>query len=517
MKRFMNMKVSTRLAVSFGALALLLLAVAGVGLMNVRATQALIEDRLVPARTTQTAATAVLTGMYKSGIAVRNIGLTTDLPVMQREGDAMKAAEAEALAAAERLSALATRPDARGALDEVQRLRQAIAPVNTQAMGLAIAFQSEQAAKLISEKIDPNFARRRAVLEELVAAETRQADEAMAAIVQMGERAHRVMVGAGVVGLVCALLCFALLRRSIAGPLGEAVAVTERVAQGDVSVAYGPTRPDEFGQLMASMETMRSSLQDILKDVLGAAETINVASAEIATGNLDLSARTEQQASSIEQTAASMHQITETVTQTAGSARLASTLAAGASEAAERGGQAVARVVQTMDDITASSGKIAEIIGVIDGIAFQTNILALNAAVEAARAGEQGRGFAVVATEVRSLAQRSATAAREIKHLIQSSVQRVEAGSALVADAGRTMTEIVDSVGKVSGIITEISAATGEQAQGLQQVNGAVAHLDNVTQQNAALVEESAAAASSLKQQAARLTGLVGRFKIAQV
>jgi methyl-accepting chemotaxis protein len=248
--------------------------------------------------------------------------------------------------------------------------------------------------------------------------------------------------------------------------------------------------------------------------VRSATDSINTASAEIASGNQDLSARTEQAASNLEETAASMEQLTSTVRQSADSARQANQLASSASEIAVRGGNVVGQVVTTMNEINASSKKISDIIGVIDGIAFQTNILALNAAVEAARAGEQGRGFAVVAAEVRSLAQRSAQAAKEIKGLIGSSVDRVEAGSRLAAEAGQTMSEIVGSVQRVSDIIGEITAASGEQSDGIGQVNVAVSQLDQMTQQNAALVEESAAAAESLKDQATRLAQVVQVFRI---
>jgi methyl-accepting chemotaxis protein len=244
------------------------------------------------------------------------------------------------------------------------------------------------------------------------------------------------------------------------------------------------------------------------------ADGISTASTQIATGNQDLSARTEQAASSLQQSAASMEQLTGTVRQSAESASQAAQLASSAAQVAQRGGQVVSEVVSTMDQINASSKKIADIIGVIDGIAFQTNILALNAAVEAARAGEQGRGFAVVASEVRSLAQRSAEAAREIKGLIGQSVDKVEAGSRLVQDAGSTMDEIVVSVKRVTDMISEISAASGEQSQGIGQVNVAVSQLDQMTQQNAALVEESAAAAESLKDQALRLSGIIGTFRL---
>jgi methyl-accepting chemotaxis protein len=265
---------------------------------------------------------------------------------------------------------------------------------------------------------------------------------------------------------------------------------------------------------MTSLGAMNASLHQMVTQVRQSADSIQTASSEVATGNQDLSSRTEQTASNLQQTASSMEQLTGTVKQSADSARQANQLATSAAEVAARGGVAVGQVVTTMEDINASSKKISDIIGVIDGIAFQTNILALNAAVEAARAGEQGRGFAVVASEVRSLASRSAAAAKEIKGLIGASVEKVEGGTRLVTDAGKTMDEIVSSVKRVSDIIGEITSASGEQSQGISEINGAVAQLDQMTQQNAALVEESTAAAESLKEQAMRLAEVVGTFKL---
>ena len=304
------------------------------------------------------------------------------------------------------------------------------------------------------------------------------------------------------------------LRHSVARPLQSLGHSLAAVARGDLTQPVARQGKDEIGQLAAQAETMRQTLAGTIAQVREAAESIQTASAEVASGNIDLSQRTEQAASSLQQTASSIEQLTANVRQSADAAAQANQLAASASTVAERGGQVVSQVVGTMDEINAASKKIADIIGTIDGIAFQTNILALNAAVEAARAGEQGRGFAVVASEVRSLAQRSADAAREIKILIGTSVARVDAGTRLVRDAGSTMGEIVVSVQRVTDVIGEITAAAAEQSQGISQVNRAVAQLDQMTQQNAALVEQSAAAAESLREQAQRLAGVVGTFEL---
>ena len=321
----------------------------------------------------------------------------------------------------------------------------------------------------------------------------------------------------GAAGLLCAAVAVALswaMQRKLAAELQRAAGIAGEVAAGNLAVDARSARQDEVGDLVRALGSMSAQLGRSMQSVLDSSHSIRTASAEIATGNLDLSTRTEQTASNLQQAASSMEQLTGTVRQSADSARQANQLASSAAEVAARGGAVVAQVVSTMDEINTSSRRIADIVGTIDGIAFQTNILALNAAVEAARAGEQGRGFAVVASEVRSLAGRSAAAAREIKSLIGASVEKVEGGSRLVADAGRTMIEIVGSVQRVSDIIGEITAAATEQSQGISQVNGSVSQLDQMTQQNAALVEQSAAAAESLNEQAGRLAQVVATFRL---
>jgi methyl-accepting chemotaxis protein len=322
------------------------------------------------------------------------------------------------------------------------------------------------------------------------------------------------LVVCAVTALVLSVCAGVLITSSIVRPLRTATAVAQRVATGDLTADIEVTSKDETGQLLQSLKTMNNSLRGIVGEVRNSSESVSAASEQISTGNAELSARTEQQASSLEETAASMEELASTVRQNAENARQATQFAVSAADLAGKGGEVVDRVVKTMDEIQASSKKISEIIGVIDGIAFQTNILALNASVEAARAGEQGRGFAVVASEVRNLAQRSATAAKEIKGLISDSVHSVDAGSKLVDEAGRTITDVVTSVKRVSDAIGEIAAATGEQSTGINQVNEAVTELDRVTQQNAQLVDESATAAESAKQQALRLAAAVAVFKV---
>jgi len=317
-----------------------------------------------------------------------------------------------------------------------------------------------------------------------------------------------------IVATALSVLAGYLITRSVTVPILEAVHVAERVAGGDLTGTIDTHRKDETGRLLVALQDMTQGLTRTVRAVRDSTDTINTASAEIASGNMDLSNRTEQQAASLEETASSMEELTSTVRQNADNARQANVLVTAAAEHASQGGEVVGQVVQTMGSIKESSGKIVDIIGVIDGIAFQTNILALNAAVEAARAGEQGRGFAVVASEVRNLAQRSASAAREIKTLINDSVDKVEAGGKLVDEAGSTMGRIVASVQQVAAIMNEITTASQEQSTGIEQVNTTIVAMDTTTQQNAALVEEAAAAAASLREQAERLSAAIAAFHI---
>ncbi|PVX37490.1 methyl-accepting chemotaxis protein [Janthinobacterium sp. 78] len=353
-----------------------------------------------------------------------------------------------------------------------------------------------------------------ASLKKLAVLEAKLLDDAAAQIRSRYENGRLLLISLGAVAILLGIACAYWITRSITRPITRAVEVAEAVSAGDLTSHIVVDSRDETGQLMHALKNMNDKLVSIVGQVRVGTESISTASSEIAAGNLDLSSRTEEQASSLEETASSMEELTSTVKRNADNARSANQLAIDASQIASKGGVVVSEVVSTMGSINDSSRKIVDIISVIDAIAFQTNILALNAAVEAARAGEQGRGFAVVASEVRNLAQRSSAAAREIKGLIDDSVQKVEAGSQLVDKAGRTMDEIVQSISHVTQIMNQITDASDEQRAGIEQVNQAIGQMDQVTQQNAALVEEAAAAAESMQEQAAKLAEVVGVFKL---
>ncbi|AIR71393.1 methyl-accepting chemotaxis protein [Dickeya fangzhongdai] len=376
------------------------------------------------------------------------------------------------------------------------------------------AGQVEQAIRLYDEKVSSLEKQGHALLSQLVTLQVNVAKDEYTGSVQRYQWLKALAIMAVLAGIAGAALFGWMMVRSIVRSLAQAQAAAEAVADGDLTYPINASGRDEIATVLNALSHMQSSLIRIVTQVRHGAESVGVASGEIAHGNHDLSARTESQASALEQTAASMEQLSATVKQNADNARQANHLAQTASQVAEQGGEVVTQVVDTMREINHSAQRIADIIGVIDGIAFQTNILALNAAVEAARAGEQGRGFSVVAGEVRALAQRSAESAREIKALISASVGRIESGSALADTAGHTMQEVVDSIRRVTDIMGEISVASGEQSSGVSQVGEAVSGMERTTQQNAALVEEMAAAAGSLNSQAEELVQAVGVFRL---
>jgi methyl-accepting chemotaxis protein len=394
-------------------------------------------------------------------------------------------------------------------------IRNKYQDAKNQVMNAKKAGDAAEGERLYREVFDPAAKAYQDKVKELLAQQRKAIDATAAGINEAHERSTRLMVTLGILLLAFGAWAAWVISRSITVPLNTALGIANTVAEGDLTTQFDEeTARDEIGDLMKALRGMNDALRRVVSQVQTGTTAIAAASSEIASGNLDLSSRTEQQASSLEETASSMEELTSTVRQNAENASQANQLAQAASDVAVRGGDIVGQVVDTMGSIDASSRKIVDIIGTIDGIAFQTNILALNAAVEAARAGEQGRGFAVVASEVRNLAQRSAAAAKEIKELIDNSVVQVNAGTSLVQQAGTTMGEVVSSVRRVTDIMGEITSASREQSMGIDEVNRAIGQMDQVTQQNAALVEEAAAAAASMQEQAAKLAQVAASFRL---
>ncbi|TBO31492.1 HAMP domain-containing protein [Aquabacterium lacunae] len=506
-------KVSHRLALGFGLVSAMLSVVCAVGVFNAQRAKGLIESELLASQTLQTEALAMLSAVLQQDISVRNIGLLTDPNAMQGQANEARKANKAVGAIIERVGQQQLNERDRAMLAEIRQLNDKSVPVTDEAIGFAVSYQPEDAVNVINGQLDGLSQKRRALVMQFADHQRARTEAVSQSLVKGARNAAMLMLGVGLTGLVLAVAAAMLVGRSITQPLRDANHAARRVAEGDLTVDLKADSRDEIGELVGAMGAMADSLRRMIATMRQSAENIHMASAEIASGNQDLSIRTEQQASSLQSTVSTVTGITETVRHNALSARQASELAVKAATVAEEGGNRVNEVVRTMDAISDSSRKISDIVGVIDGIAFQTNILALNAAVEAARAGEQGRGFAVVASEVRSLAQRSANAAREIKTLISSNVEKVETGSRLVTDAGSTMSDIVSSSQRVAQIVSEITQATTEQAQGLELVHMAIGGIDQATQQNAALVEQAAAAAESLKDQTRSLNDAVAIFK----
>ncbi|RQO82295.1 methyl-accepting chemotaxis protein [Acidovorax sp. FJL06] len=455
---------------------------------------------------TETAVTMVMGG-----------AVTTDSVLAEQYGAKVKEIIGNINKVQESIVAAATAPEEKAALDKVLEARKAVLAATAKTWELKGAGDAVATQRFADDEFAPLVAKYLKAQDDFVTTLEKRRDA-----IRADATARRVEYA--IWGVVTSLVLMAVglflawkLVHSITVPLGQAVETIDAIAAGDLTQELQSTRKDEFGHMLRSLSAMSARLRTVVSEVRTGVDSVSSASIEIANGNHDLSARTEQTASNLEETAASMEQLTATVSQSADTARQANQLAGTAAQAAARGGEVVGQVVTSMQQITDSSKKISDIIGTIDGIAFQTNILALNAAVEAARAGEQGRGFAVVASEVRNLAGRSAEAAKEIKTLIGTSVQNVESGSAQVAQAGQSMEEIVASVQRVSDLIGEITASSTEQRDGIAQVNQAVTHLDQMTQQNAALVEESTAAAASMRDQAQRLAEVVSVFNVGAV
>ncbi|GGC65518.1 methyl-accepting chemotaxis protein [Undibacterium terreum] len=508
-----NLKIGTRLGLGFGLILLMLSCVAAVGISVMSRTNSAMHH----ITDVNVAKMQLLEDMSSSvhivARVMRTMALVEDKAIFDEQKKKITAAREKYDASFKSLQNMPLDEAGKTFVSQLAAEHDTVRPVNNHFIELS-ATDKQAALKVLLNEVMPLNQKWLDSLQEFVdlqRSKNRKEEELASSSYESGLIAMLVLALSAIcIGVFVAWYS----TRSITRPLIAAVAIAKTVAAGDLTSDIQITSTDETGQLLLALKEMNSSLLNIVAQVRMGTDEMATASGQIAAGNLDLSSRTEEQASSLEETASSMEELTSTVKHNADNASQASQLASNASETAVRGGAVVSQVVDTMGSIHESSKKIVDIISVIDGIAFQTNILALNAAVEAARAGEQGRGFAVVATEVRNLAQRSATAAKEIKLLINDSVEKVATGSKLVQQAGTTMDDVVHSVKQVNDIITEITAAGREQASGIDQINSAVAQMDQVTQQNASLVEEAAAAAESLQDQAATLARLVSVFKV---
>ena len=511
---FANYRIGTRLAFGFGGVILASVLAFGLAVLQGRHGQAALAET----SSATLSRVGMVHGMIEAQLqlvsSIRNAGLQTAGEKINGDVDAYKQAMATLARLESEFARLEVSDQERQLVERASQLRTQSEPIVQEAIGYTMAFDGEEAAKTLTTRLAPIQAEWAAALQQLGTLQAERAASQAAEIAASNDR--RAIALASVLALVAVgTAAFALLlTRSVTRPLEQAAHAAERVAQGDLSVRLQADGRDEAAQLLRALQAMAEQLAGMVRAVRESSEAIRGAAAEISSGNADLSNRTEQSAASLQEASATLDSLTESVAENNGHARDASQVVTQTGAIAEQGGRAMVEVVEKMQGISESSRRIADIIGVIDGIAFQTNILALNAAVEAARAGEQGRGFAVVAGEVRSLAQRSAEAAKEIKSLITTSVERVEQGSALVEQMRGTMGDLVGGVGRMQGLVTEIAAASGSQHERIREVNESVRGIDGSTQQNAALVEQVAAAAQSLSSQTERLAGLVNRFRV---
>jgi methyl-accepting chemotaxis protein len=516
-----NIKIGPRLIIAFSIVLAMLLVVAILSVSRMAAIQQAMVNITKGNDVEASMASAMRLAVDDRMIALRNIVLLQEKAEMQVQVDRIRQQAADYAAAEQTLrqtfDAYGIQDEESAILADIKQQAAAAVPLMENIQSLGLSNNNAEATRILMHELRLVQKKWQDSLAALIASEKRQNEEATAQADATYALARNLTIGISLLALVAGLAIAWLITRSITAPINRAVAIAETVAAGDLTSEIEVHGRDETSMLLRALKTMNDSLQQIVGQVRAGTDTMTTASQEIASGNLDLSSRTEQQAGSLEETASSMEELTSTVKQNDDNARQANSLAVTASDLASKGGAVIASVVQTMEAINDSSKKIVDIISVIDGIAFQTNILALNAAVEAARAGEQGRGFAVVATEVRNLAHRSAAAAKEIKTLISDSVTKVDSGAQLVDQAGSTMNDVVDSVRRVRDMIAEITAASREQSMGIEQVNQAIIEMDSVTQQNAALVEQSAAAAASMQEQAVELADLVGKFVLPSV
>ncbi|KAF1041598.1 MAG: Methyl-accepting chemotaxis protein I [Herbaspirillum frisingense] len=517
-----GMKMGTRLGLGFAWVVLLLIVVTAFGIFNMHQVQGRFTNVVEVKNPESALVKDMMDTVAERSISLRNLMLPAAPEDVDIEAQYIEAQTLKYKMSAQKLQQLfqespGTTEEEKAALPKIKAQADNAEKLITQAVEFGQRREAYELAQFLKDQYLPVQKSWQVELKSLAVLEDRLNKDAAAASASAYAQARLLMLITSAIGVITAILAALWLTRHLLRKLGGepdyAVQIAGQIAEGDLAVVIN-TRPGDRDSLMVAMRAMRDKLAAIVAEVRAGSETITTASSEIARGNLDLSSRTEQQAGALEETASSMEQLNSTVKQNAENAHQANDLALAASDVAVQGGAIVSQVVQTMQSINDSSQKVADIVSVIDGIAFQTNILALNAAVEAARAGEQGRGFAVVASEVRSLAQRSASAAKEIKILIGDSVSTVENGSKLVSQAGATMNDIVTSIKRVTDVMTEITHANREQSGGIEQVNEAIIQIDDMTQQNAALVEQAAAAARSLQEQASGLQQLVSVFRI---
>ena len=509
-----NMNIGTRLRWSFALLTLMLLGTAALGMLRLSSLELRMRDVIDDKYPKTVLANDIIKNVNVIARSSRNLLLMTDPRQLAQERDSIARAGTDTEQRLAQLDRIILSDQGRALMAAVTQARATFNQGRDKVLALLDADARDEAAALLLGSVRGDQLRYMAALETLITHQHERMEAAGAQVHAEYLSARSMMLALSALAIAFSLVTAWLVTRSIVAPLQYALGVAQTVAAGDLTSRFGRHGRDETGKLLDALSIMNGNLLDIVQRVRSGTDTIATASTQIAAGNIDLSARTEEQASSLEQTASAMEELSSTVQQNADNARHASALATEAAKIAGDGGQAVGQVIHTMDAISASSAQIADIIGVIDMLAFQTNILALNAAVEAARAGEQGRGFAVVATEVRSLAQRSAAAARDIRALIANSTQQVDAGAALVAQAGATMQQVVAAVARVSQMVADITAASAEQSTGIGQISQAVVQMDEVTQQNAALVEEAAAASQSLEAEAANLLQVVSVFRL---
>ncbi|WP_426072901.1 methyl-accepting chemotaxis protein [Janthinobacterium sp. DSP2-3-3] len=509
-----NVSIGVRLGLGFAVILLFSMVITGISVWRLHdvatATRNMMEQPLAKERYISDWYSKIDSGIRRTTAIVRSADTSLG-PYFAEEAKQSSVVSGELQ---KKIEALISGPQETELFRQVSDMRKVYLDAREQVSKLKAAGQTEEAEKAFQAVFVPGSTKYQKVIMNMLEHQRASIDATAREIDAVAKTSRNLLLALAALALAFGVVCAWVLTMGIVHPLRTAVEIARKVADGDLTAQIDTSAKDETGQLLQALKDMNTSLLTIVGEVRSGTDSIATSSTQIAAGNQDLSSRTEEQAGSLEETASSMEELTSTVKQNADNARQANQLAASAAQVAVKGGEVVAQVVGTMQSINTSSNKIVDIISVIDGIAFQTNILALNAAVEAARAGEQGRGFAVVASEVRNLAQRSASAAKEIKTLIGASVEQVNAGSMLVAQAGSTMNDIVDSVQRVSDIITEITAASSEQSVGIDEINRAIGQMDAVTQQNAALVEESAAAAESMQHQAHNLAQVVSVFKL---